>query len=65
MAKYPLENGVLEMEIFLDKSSVEIFFGKGELTMTSLSYNAETASGIVFSCEGKTLVNMEKSDIVL
>ncbi|MBS5023183.1 MAG: glycoside hydrolase family 32 protein [Firmicutes bacterium] len=65
LAKYPLENGVLEMEIFLDKSSVEIFFGKGELTMTSLSYNAETASGIVFSCEGKTLVNMEKSDIVL
>lgn len=65
LAKYPLENGVLEMEIFLDKSSVEIFFGKGELTMSSLSYNAETASGIVFSCKGNALVNIEKNDIVL
>lgn len=62
-AAYAPEGDVLEMEIFLDKSSVEVFFGAGELTMTSLSYNPVDAGGIIFSSDGETLLRIEKQDI--
>ena len=62
-AQYELDGNVLTMEIFLDKSSVEVFFGEGELTMTSLSYNPVEASGIRFMSEGETVLRLEKQTI--
>ena len=63
-AEYIPENDFLKMEIFLDKSSAEIFFGEGELTMSLLSYNPEQAEKIIFSCEGKAKITIEKNDFV-
>lgn len=63
VAKYRPENGVLHVELFLDNSSVEAFFGEGELTMTALSYNDVTADGIVFSSTGETQLKIVENDI--
>lgn len=65
VAPYSLRDGVLEMEIFLDKSSIEVFFGEGELAMTSLSYNPVTADGVRFSCNGTARIEIEKNEIVV
>lgn len=65
IAKYVLANNVLRLELFLDKSSVEVFVGEGELTMTALTYNDTSASGIVFISNGSTNVKIVKDDIVI
>ena len=62
---YAPENDTLVLEIFLDRSSVEVFFGEGELTMTSLSYNPVGADGIRFSSVGETALVIEKQDIIV
>ena len=62
-ARYTPENEVLEMEIFLDKSSIEIFFGEGELVMTSLVYPPEGADGIAFSSEGSVRLDVTKNTV--
>lgn len=63
VVKYTPENGMLELEIFLDKSSIEVFFGKGELVMTSLVYPPEGAEGIAFSGEGSLTLSLVKNNI--
>lgn len=62
---YAPENNTLVLEIFLDRSSVEVFLGEGELTMTSLSYNPVGADGIRFSSVGETALVIEKQDIIV
>lgn len=64
-AEYVPKDGIFEAEIFLDKSSAEIFFGEGELTMTSLVYPPEGATGIRFSSEGRVKLSLIKNDIVI
>ena len=65
IAQYRPENGLLEMEIFLDKSSAEIFFGEGELVMTALVYPPEGAEDIRFSCEGSVRLSVVKNGITV
>ncbi len=64
-AEYEIKDDKLVMDIFIDKSSIEVFFGDGEMTMSALTYNPETADGIFFESVGETLVTVEKSDIVI
>lgn len=64
-AQYVPEGDVLRLNIFLDRSSIEVFVGDGELTMTALSFNRAGADGIVFSCEGSAEVRVRKDDIVI
>lgn len=64
-AEYKAADGVLRLEIFIDKSSIEVFAGDGELTMTALSYNAPSAGGIVFESVGETTLTVVKDDIIV
>lgn len=65
VAEYAIENDLLQMEIFLDKSSVELFLGDGELTMTMLSFNDETADNIVFLSDSTVGLHVKKDDIII
>lgn len=65
IAKYNLTDNILHLELFLDNSSVEVFVGDGELTMTSLTYNNPLANGIVFNSDGNTDVKIVKDDIII
>lgn len=64
-AEYELKDDKLVMDIFIDKSSIEIFFGEGEMTMTTLTYNPETADQVYFESKGKAALTIEKSDICI
>ena len=63
----PDEEGVIELECFLDVSSLEVFVNGGRYTMTGLVYPKETSEGISFYSEGgkSTLLEYEKSDILV
>ena len=62
----PDEDGVIELECFLDVSSLEVFVNGGRHTMTGLVYPKETSLGISFYSEGgkSTLLEYQKSDIL-
>ncbi len=55
----------LTLEIYLDKCSAEIFFGEGDLVMTTLSYNPPDATHITFTAEGEVSLVLEQSAITL
>ena len=63
-AEFIPQGNILRLEIFLDRSSIEVFAGEGELVMTSLAYGAPDADGIVFVSEGETAVKIIKEDVV-
>lgn len=51
----PLENGKLHLRIFVDKSSVEVFAGSGQLVFSLLTFPGENQNGVeLFSKEGRT-----------
>ncbi len=64
-ASYPLKDGKLQLEIYLDKSSIEVFFGDGELVMTTLAYPPAAANGITFFSEGNATLIVEQNDILI
>jgi beta-fructofuranosidase len=45
----------LELAIYLDSSSVEVFEKNGEVVMTSNVYPTAEAKGISFECSGKAV----------
>ncbi|MGB7473798.1 glycoside hydrolase family 32 protein [Trichococcus sp.] len=49
------ERSYLELAIYLDHSSVEVFERNGEAVMTANVYPTEEATGISFECSGKTV----------
>lgn len=62
--RYSPANGKLRLRVFLDRSSVELFLGDGELTMTGVVYPDPGDEGIEFASEGKTkLISVEKYDL--
>jgi beta-fructofuranosidase len=62
--RYSPENGRLRLRVFLDRSSVELFLGDGELTMTGVVYPDPGDEGIEFASEGKAqLISVEKYDL--
>ena len=47
----------LKMQIFLDKSSVEVFLNDGEAVLSNRIYPKETSTDIVFVPEGNLKIN--------
>ncbi|SEK02377.1 glycoside hydrolase family 32 protein [Paenibacillus polymyxa] len=60
-----LQEGRLELRIFVDKSSVEIFIGDGEYVLTGRVYPGMESTGIRAFASGKcTLASFQKWDIL-
>ena len=55
-ASLALDNNILKLRIFVDKSSVEIFAGSGEVVMSSRIYPDKNSTGIKFISDGKTVI---------
>lgn len=63
-AAVPLQEGKLSLRIFVDKSSVEVFAGDGEVVMTARIYPSADARGIkLFSTGGSKVTMLRKWDI--
>ncbi|MFC5467358.1 glycoside hydrolase family 32 protein [Cohnella suwonensis] len=63
-AAIPLSDGHLALRIFVDKSSVEVFAGDGEVVMTARIYPGEASQGIKLFSEGPCrVVSFRKWDI--
>ena len=57
--KVPLKDGKLLLNIFVDKSSVEIFANDGASVMTTLTFPGETQTGVsLFSLGNKNSVKL-------
>lgn len=48
----PIENNILKLHIFVDKSSVEIFANDGQAVMSSRIYPDKNATGVKFVSDG-------------
>ena len=53
----------LKLRIILDKYSAELFVNDGYQTFSATFYTPLEADEIVFRCDGKAILNIEKSDI--
>ena len=60
----PDRDGVLKLRIVLDRFSAEVFVNDGEQALSMTLYTPQTADGISFESQGKTLIQVEKYDIV-
>ena len=63
--KMKLENpqSTLKLRLILDKFSAELFVNDGYQTLSSTLYTPLEADEIVFKCDGKAILNVEKYDI--
>lgn len=64
--KAPVElvNGILQLRIFVDRSSVEVFLQDGAKVMTARIYPGETSTGICFFAEGNVkIIRLYKWDL--
>lgn len=61
----PLVDGAVELRIFLDKYSVEVFINNGERVMSSTVFPSEDAIGIEFFTEGTASFIVESYDIIV
>lgn len=57
-AAVPLQEGKLSLRIFVDKSSVEVFAGDGEVVMTARIYPSADSRGIKLFSTGDSKVTM-------
>lgn len=53
----------LKLRLILDKYSAELFVNDGYQTFSATFYTPLEADEIVFKCDGKAILNIEKSDI--
>lgn len=59
-AKVPSVDGLLTLDIFVDKSVVEIYANGGECVMTALAFPGDNATGAeIFSLRGDTRVTLD------
>ena len=63
--KMKLENpkSTLKLRLILDKYSAELFVNDGYQTFSATFYTPLEADEIVFRCDGKAVLNIEKYDI--
>ncbi|MGN1040891.1 MAG: GH32 C-terminal domain-containing protein, partial [Candidatus Fimimonas sp.] len=54
----------LNVQIFVDKSTVEVFIN-GEATTSNLAYNLPQDDGIAFVSDGEVTVSVVKHDVAL
>jgi beta-fructofuranosidase len=52
--RYPLDNKKMELRLFVDQSSVEVFINDGEAVMTARLFPSQDSNGISFFAEGGT-----------
>lgn len=58
------ENNKIDLEIFLDRASVEVFANQGKYTLTSTIYPTKKADNIKITAEGEIeIVSLDKWDI--
>lgn len=63
-AKVPLRDGLMDLCIYIDSSSVEIFMQHGEVSMTARIYPKESSTAISFFSDNLVeLVKVEKWDL--
>ena len=55
----------MKLRLLLDKFSVELFVNDGVQTFTSTFYTPLDAQDIVFVCDKRARVNIEKYNIIL
>ncbi|MDO4549399.1 MAG: glycoside hydrolase family 32 protein [Clostridia bacterium] len=55
-ASVPGENGCIQLHIFIDRCSVEIFVDDGALVMSSLCFPKSNNYGISICCEGRAFI---------
>mgnify|MGYP000164050707 CR=1 FL=1 len=55
----------IELRFILDRQSIELFVNDGEQVVTTAICTPIEADEIVFSCDGKAKVNVEKYEIVV
>ena len=55
-----LQDGELNLRLFIDRSSVEIFIQNGEKAMTARIYPQETSTGIIFFADKSALLKKMK-----
>ncbi|MGN1094653.1 MAG: glycoside hydrolase family 32 protein [Candidatus Neoclostridium sp.] len=53
----------LRAEIFIDKSTVEVFINDGEATTSNLVFNVPDCGGITFVSEGEITLSVKKYDV--
>lgn len=58
-------NDEITFRILIDKYSIELFVNEGEQAMTTLIYTPLDAQQILWSVDGKALVDIQKNDIVV
>jgi fructan beta-fructosidase len=60
MAPVSLQNGKLQLRIFIDQSSIEVFTNDGEVVLSAATFPSENQLGIeLFSDNGETQFNLE------
>lgn len=55
--KLPLNNNVLKLRIFVDKSSIEVFANDGQVVMSSRIYPDKNSIGVKLVSDGPTALN--------
>ncbi|MCH5229208.1 MAG: glycoside hydrolase family 32 protein [Muribaculaceae bacterium] len=59
ISKVPMENGKLLLNIFVDKSTVEVFVNNGAAVLTALTYPSESQNGVsIFTLGNSTKVRL-------
>ena len=63
--KVELKDGILDLRIFVDKCSVEIFINNGQKVMTGLIYPSEDSKGIALFSDGECeILSLKKWELM-
>ena len=55
--KLPLDNNILKLRVFVDKSSIEVFANDGVAVLSSRIYPDKNANGVKFFSDGQAKIN--------
>lgn len=56
-------NGEIKLRFIMDRYSIELFVNNGEQAASTIIYTPLDADEIVFSCEGKAIMSVDKYDL--
>lgn len=62
-ARLPQTEGGIKLRFIMDRNSVELFVNDGEMVLSTVIYTSLSAQEMVFACDGRAEVNLEKYDI--
>ncbi len=64
-ARAGYKDGTIKLRFIMDYNSVELFVNNGETVLSTVIYTPLEAQGVLFTCDGRITVNIEKYDIVV